>query len=72
MEAAEKTFISSTNWTERIGQWLLCDRKKTSTSQRAEHLNKIGQMFRRDGKSYQKICIKGSYFRHLSVEPFYV
>lgn len=45
MEAAEQTFISSTNWTERIGPTAaLATIKKHQGLNVAQHLNEIGRM----------------------------
>ncbi len=57
MEAAEKTFISSTNWTERVGPVAaLATIKKHQQLNVAKHLNEIGQMIQEGWDQAAKAC----------------
>lgn len=56
MDSAQKTFISSTYWTERIGPTAaLATIKKMKAKKVPEHLEKIGRLIR---NSWEKLAVK--------------
>lgn len=57
MEAVEKTFMSSTNWTERVGPTAaLATIRKHQQLNVAEHLNEIGKMIQEGWSRAAKQC----------------